>query len=285
MVSAIIQSLAIFFNDWMDYIPPGLLICIASAFIADRKYLEVFRQEFVGTLIMIICTFSAGKWVGANDVTTAWTSHFFGVIAADYIGGGPHVNPGITMSMWCLGKCNYTEAYVRIAGTMGGGLIAFPLFHALSNALKLEPFGGPEFSLADNEDHPVAAFFSETVSTILLCFAIYILNWELHFGTFNYIIKQGLTAIAIRALIEFFPTAGPAINPMLATAWDVFGVGNTYEFPDDMGHYFVYWVGPWIGAIIASITYAIYSGDEIFGMKLPVGPFKKVKAESAKKDD
>merc|ERR1711982_30201 len=99
----------------MDYIPPGLLLCIASAFIADRKYLEAFRHEFIGTLIMIVCTFSAGKWVGANDKTTAWTSHFLGVIVADYVAGGPHVNPGVTMSMWCLGKCNYTEAYVRVA--------------------------------------------------------------------------------------------------------------------------------------------------------------------------
>jgi hypothetical protein len=31
-------------------------------------------------------------------------------------------------------------------------------------------------------------------------------------------------AISIGALIKFFPTTGPAMNPMLATTWATFGV-------------------------------------------------------------
>jgi hypothetical protein len=92
-------------------------------------------------------------------------------------------------------------------------LIAFPLFHAIAEALKLEPFGGPEFNLHDN-DEAIEAFLSEFVATALLMWAIFILNWELNFGSYHYIIKQTLTAVAIRALIEFFPTAGPAMNPV-----------------------------------------------------------------------
>jgi glycerol uptake facilitator-like aquaporin len=45
---------------------------------------------------------------------------------------------------------------------------------------------------------------------------------------------------------------------MLATTWHVFGVGTTYEYPDDFQHYFVYWVGPFMAAITASIIYVIY---------------------------
>jgi hypothetical protein len=45
---------------------------------------------------------------------------------------------------------------------------------------------------------------------------------------------------------------------MLATTWYVFGVGTTYEYPDDFQHYFVYWVGPCMAAIAASIIYVIY---------------------------
>ena len=50
---------------------------------------------------------------------------------------------------------------------------------------------------------------------VLLMILIYTLNWELNFGKYHYWIKQTLTAIGIRYLIETFPTAGPAINPML----------------------------------------------------------------------
>ena len=113
-------------------------------------------------------------------------------------------------------------------------------------------------------------------------FVIYILNWELHFGPYHYIIKQTLTAVAIRLLIEHFPTAGPAMNPMLATAWAVFGVGTKYEYPSAFEHYFVYWIAPCMAAICASITYAIYNGDKIFGATLPFGPLKGKKTVAAK---
>lgn len=120
-------------------------------------------------------------------------------------GGGPHVNPAVTVAMFSLGKVSYTEAYVRIAAQLGGGLISFPLYHAISNALEWTPFGGPEFN---TEGNVVEAFLSEHFATLCLMFAIYVLNWELNFGKHHYIIKQSLTAIAIRFLIEVFPTAG-----------------------------------------------------------------------------
>jgi glycerol uptake facilitator-like aquaporin len=105
----------------------------------------------------------------------------------------------------------------------------------------------------------------------------------MHFGKYHYIIKQFLTAVAIRALIEFFPTAGPAMNPMLATAWNAFGVGTTYEMPSEKEHYFVYWVAPFISATLASIAYCIYAGGKVFGDSVPIGPLKGKAAGKAKK--
>ena len=114
-------------------------------------------------------------------------------------------------------------------------------------------------------------------------FAIYILNWELHFGPYHYIIKQTLTAVAIRLLIQYFPTAGPAMNPMLATSWAVFGVGTKFQYPSEFEHYFVYWIAPFTAAIFASISYAIYNGDKIFGFTLPIGPLKGKKTPAKAK--
>jgi glycerol uptake facilitator-like aquaporin len=209
-----VEYLSAFMTNLVGLVPPGLGLSLATAFIQGGEYLSSFRHEFVGSLLMIAFTFSAGKWIGSESMRMAWTSHFLGVIAADYLGGGPHVNPAVTMSMWCLGKCSYTEAYVRVAGQIGGGLVAFPLYHAISDAMKWVPFGGPEFNAPADTEHAVEAFLSETGATFLLMFVIYILNWELHFGAHHYIIKQSLTAIAIRTLIEVFPTAGPSMNPV-----------------------------------------------------------------------
>mmetsp|Transcript_32801 Transcript_32801/g.79734 ORF Transcript_32801/g.79734 Transcript_32801/m.79734 type:complete len:278 (-) Transcript_32801:264-1097(-) len=275
MVKDHVLNFSQLFHDVSDFFPPGLILSVAAGCVEHRKYWGAYTKEFIGTLLMVCFTFSAGKWIGQDDLMTAWTVHAIGVVAADYFGGGQQVNPAVTVSMWALGKCSYTEAFVRIAGQMGGGLVAFPLFQAMSDHFNLTPFGGPEFSKESNAD----AFLSEFSATFLLMWAIYILNWEFHFGKFHYIIKQTLTAVAIRALIEAFPTAGPAMNPMLATAWDSFGVGKTYELPMDNDHYFVYWVGPFLAGILAAVSYAIYNGDKVFGISMPIGPLKSKKAK------
>eukprot|EP00560_Eucampia_antarctica_P010008 CAMPEP_0197828818 /NCGR_PEP_ID=MMETSP1437-20131217/5345_1 /TAXON_ID=49252 ORGANISM="Eucampia antarctica, Strain CCMP1452" /NCGR_SAMPLE_ID=MMETSP1437 /ASSEMBLY_ACC=CAM_ASM_001096 /LENGTH=185 /DNA_ID=CAMNT_0043430213 /DNA_START=1 /DNA_END=558 /DNA_ORIENTATION=- len=174
---------------------------------------------------------------------------------------------------------------------MGGGLLAFPLYRFVSDKLEWNSLGGPEFSIENVNE----AFLSEFFATILLCFTIYALNWQMNFGKYHYWVKQALTAFAIRFLIEVFPTAGPAMNPMLGTAWAIYASGfsegdnddlimkwsSTGTFPKDIEHYFVYWVAPIIGAVMASYMYVLYAGGTFFGTSLPVGPYKGVESASA----
>lgn len=272
MVASHFAKANIIFNDVSDYLPPGIILTLAAGLVENRKYWEVYKKELIGTVLMVVFTFSAGKWVGVNSLEVAWACHACGVVAADYFGGGQHVNPAVTVSMFALNKCSYTEAFVRVAGQMAGGMVAFPLFHAVADAFGLTPFGGPEFSIEENGE----AALSEFLAMFLLCWVIYILNWEMNFGKNHYWIKQFLTAFAIRALIEYFPTAGPAMNPMLGTTWHSWGVDQRFEFPKENEHYFVYWVAPSVSAILASVTYAIWNGDRVFGQKMP-GPIRKVK--------
>jgi glycerol uptake facilitator-like aquaporin len=250
--------------------PPGLVTCLASAFVGDAKHLHAFRREFVGTLLMIGFTFSPGKWIGRDSLIVAWIAHALGVIASDRIGGGPHVNPAVTASMYALGKCTYTEGYVRVMGSMAGGLVAFPLYSRLSETLGLTPLGGPEYDPKDDAEGLLSGS-SEFVAMVLLMFLIYAVNWELNFGKYHYWIKQTLTALGIRYLIETFPRAGPAINPMLATTWYIFRHGT---YPVHPGFYFTYWISSVAGALFASCVYVIYAGGTVFGMTLPLGPIR-----------
>jgi len=272
------------FNILSTRSPPGIILSLATVFLQNGEFKSAYIHEFIGTLLMVFFTFSAGKWIGENSLPVAWIAHAFGVVAADYIGGGPHVNPGVTLSMFALGKCSYTEAYVRIAGAMAGGLFAFPIFRGFSSTFGLTPLGGPGFLLDEDDDDihlkVSAAFFSEMSATFLLLMAIYFLNWELNFGKYHYWIKQPLTAVAIRYLIEVFPSAGPAMNPMLGTTWAVFSSDGNY--PSDAEHYWIYWAGPFVGATLASFVYVIYAGGTFFGATVPFGPIKdSAKASSA----
>lgn len=100
MVTAAVASFAAFVHDVVDFIPPFFLPIMATAFICDRQYFKCFAQELIGSIIMICFTFSAGKWIGSESLRVAWTSHFFGVIAADFVGNGPMVNPAMSVAFW-----------------------------------------------------------------------------------------------------------------------------------------------------------------------------------------
>lgn len=249
-------------------LPPGLILTLLTIPLVDSKHLKTYTAEFIGTIIMVGLTFSPGKWIFADSLYLAWAVHSIGVVAADKLGGGQHVNPAVSVVMYSLGECDYTEMYVRIAGAMGGGLVAFPLFKAMTDVLGWTELGGPEFNPDGDEDGSLAAT-SEFLATMFLCFLIYLVNWELNFGKFHYWIKQFLTAFGIRALIEIFPTAGPAMNPMLGTTWAVFAYGS---FPEDVRHYLVYWVAAILGGLTSGFAYAVYDGRPFFGQKLPFGP-------------
>jgi len=211
-----------------------------------------------------------------------WAAHALGVIAADKIGGGPQVNPAVSTSMYALGKVGYTEYFVRVAGQMAGGLVAFPLFLVFSNKLSLNALGGPAFSGTTASAASDDAMYAEFTSTFLLCIAIYALNWEINFGKMHYWIKQLLTAVVIRVLIQAFPQAGPAMNPMLATTWATFD-GDEPNPPVDSIHYLIYWVAPCAAAILASAVYVIYAGGTLFNKTLPIGPLKSTKGKGKKK--
>lgn len=266
----VFSSLSSLTSQAASLLPPGLILSIAPAFISKQNF-STYRDEFIGTLLMIGLTFSPGKWIGAASQQIAWTAHAAGVVAADKIGGGQHVNPSVSVGMYSLGKCSYEEMIVRISGAMGGGLVAFPLFKYLTDTLEWTPLGGPEYSPEGDEDASLSAQ-SEFTATFLLMIAIFVLNWELNFGKYHYWIKQTLTAVAIRFLIEVFPTAGPAMNPMLGTVWAAFAYGAKY--PEDIRHYYVYWIASMLGSLCACFAYAVYAGEKFFGVKLPIGPIK-----------
>lgn len=113
LLSSIYQQVA-------PLVPPGLATCLASAFVADGKYLPAFRGEFIGTLLMIGLTFSPGKWIGQDSLAVAWVAHACGVIAADKIGGGQHVNPAVTgevLFIYTIIFHNYFHVKIEVTNT------------------------------------------------------------------------------------------------------------------------------------------------------------------------
>ena len=81
-----IPAAKILFDEGVALFQPGLILSVAAGCVEHRKYWSAYVREFIGTILMVGFTFSAGKWIGQDDVMVAWSVHSVGVILADYIG-------------------------------------------------------------------------------------------------------------------------------------------------------------------------------------------------------
>jgi hypothetical protein len=86
MIKPFIPILKATFEDAAAIFPTGLILSVAAGCVEHKKYWSAYIKEFIGTLLMIVCTFSAGKWFGQDEITIAWTGHAIGVVAADKLG-------------------------------------------------------------------------------------------------------------------------------------------------------------------------------------------------------
>jgi glycerol uptake facilitator-like aquaporin len=106
---------------------PCLILALAYPCLSP-KLRGAFRSEFLGSIVMVGCTFSAGKWWGLSSQNAEWALHAAGVVAADRASGGPDVNPAVTFSMFALGKLSLDAFLAKVAGQLLGGYVAFPLY-------------------------------------------------------------------------------------------------------------------------------------------------------------
>jgi hypothetical protein len=64
-------------------------------------------------------------------------------IATDYLAGGPHMNPAVSLYLYALGEINGKQLVSRSAAAFAGATVAFPLFDFVAARLKLPQLGGP----------------------------------------------------------------------------------------------------------------------------------------------
>ena len=87
---------------------------ILAYFFLPSNLKSTYRHEFLSTSLMITLTFSPGKWTSSSSTAGAWALHVCGVVAADYMSGGAHVNPMVTTVMYTLGKESFEGAVAKV---------------------------------------------------------------------------------------------------------------------------------------------------------------------------
>ncbi|PKA51506.1 Aquaporin SIP1-2 [Apostasia shenzhenica] len=210
-------------------------------------FLWVFCVSTVGTLTSVIASAVQIQAVAPRLVITTVIIAFL-VFVFSLIGealGGASFNPTGTAAFYAAGisRDSLLSLALRFpaqaAGAVGGVLAIVELMPLQYKYM----LGGPSVKV----DLHTAAI-AEGVLTFLISFSVL---WIVINGPRSPIIKSFMVAITtVSLVVAGFKYTGPAMNPANAFGWAyVKNRHNTWE------QFYVYWICPFIGAILAALVY------------------------------
>jgi aquaporin Z len=211
--------------------------------------------EFVGTFTLIFIGAGAIISTGGGDLLLIALAHGLAigvmVSALARISGG-HFNPAVTLGALAGRQITARLALVYWAFQLLGALVAALALFAIFPSSVWQPshLGTPALGTTPGLSWNVSVgtgILVEAVLTFLLVFVVYGTGMDPK-GTFNAV---GGFAIGLTITVDILmggPLTGAAMNP---ARW--FGPAVVSQFFDN---WYVYWIGPFVGAVIAGLVYA-----------------------------
>jgi len=192
---------------------------------------------------------------GMSLVVNAWV--FFRI-------SGGLFNPAVTLGMMIVGATGYIRGALVIVSQILGGIAASGVVAAMMPnelAVKTELGGGTTV---------VQGLFIEMFLTAQLVFTIFMLATEKHEGTFIAPVGIGLS-LFVAELMGVYYTGG-SVNP--ARSFGPAVVDRSFS-----SYHWIYWVGPALGAFVASTFYMFIKALEYETVNLEVADPKKALGE------
>jgi len=200
--------------------------------------------EFVGTFTLIFIGGGAGIISGQDIVAVALANGLaIGIMVSNlgHISGG-HFNPAITLGFVATRRITPVLAVSYWASQLLGAISAAFLLRYLFTKIAVKATApAPSPHITDWK-----ALVLEAIMTVFLVWAVWATAVDLR-GAFKSI--AGL-AIGLTITMDVFvggPVTGAAMNPARAFGPEL--AGNTWT------GWWIYWVGPAAGALIASLLY------------------------------
>ena len=233
---------------------------------------KVFVAEFIGTFALVFVGASAGI-TGAGLLGVA-LAHGLTLAVFAYIYGhisGTHINPAVTLGLAANGNIKWSDAAVYwVAQFSGAALAAFVLnqFLKLLVTMTLIDASGIN-SMATNGalmrgeiPHPYFALGLEALLTFFL------VNTVLHVAVGGKAGPFGGWAIGTTLTLGILaggPLTGGSLNPARSFGPAIFTQALKEGTPDWQNPmlYLIYFVGPFIGAVVAVLVYQLLSGESV----------------------
>ena len=219
---------------------------------------KVFVAEFIGTFALVFVGAAAGLYqVGIVGVALAYG---LAVIALMYALGhisGMHINPAVTLGLVLNGTIKWLEALVYWVAQLAGAVLAAFALKSFIGLLDPTAFAGMASNGLLTMQFPYYAMGVEALLTFLL--VIVVLNMVVEGKT----AQSAAVAVGVAYMIAVFagaPLTGASLNPARSFGPAIFTSAVTPGTPDFQNpmFYLVYFVGPFIGSVVAVLLYQFF---------------------------
>jgi MIP family channel proteins len=225
----------------------------------EPRGMPAFVAETIGTFLLVffICGFISVASAGGFDLAGLALTHAFALAVLIYaLGGtsGAHFNPAVTFALWSIKKISTPNAVVYVVCQCIGGVLG-----ALVVLLLFKDVGDP-VNYGATQIHPSVlhngsvwlALIAEALGTFMLMWAI--MGLAVNPRGEAALAGLGIGAALGVAVMIFGPATGAGLNP---ARWLGPAVASG-RFDD----FWLYVVGPVVGAIVAALAYRWFVLDE-----------------------
>jgi len=211
--------------------------------------------EFIGAFTLIFIGAGAIISTGGGDLLLIALAHGLAIgvmVSALARISGAHFNPAVTLGALAGRQITVRLALLYWAFQLLGALVAALALFAIFPSSVWQPshLGTPALGTTPGLSWNVSVatgILVEAVLTFLLVFVVYGTGMDPK-GTFNAV---GGFAIGLTISVDIMmggPLTGAAMNP---ARW--FGPAVVSQFFDN---WYVYWIGPFLGAVFAGVVYS-----------------------------
>ena len=220
---------------------------------------KVFVAEFIGTFALVFVGAASAMYnVGllgialAHGLTLAVFAYVYGHIS------GTHLNPAVTLGLASNGNIKWSDAAAYWVAQFSGAALAAFLLRMFVSLIDPNAFSAAATNGVLIAEHPYYAMGIEALLTFLL------VNTVLHVSVGDKAGPFAGLAIGLTytiAILAGAPLTGASLNPARSFGPAIFTTalnGTSPDFQNPM-LYLIFFVGPFIGAIVAVLVYQLLS--------------------------
>ena len=229
----------------------------------DVSLLRRVLAEFVGTALLVL--FGAGSVVAALTIGEGQLDYAglgivslaFGLVVALVIytlgtTSGAHINPAVTIALAVVRRFSWAEVGPYVVAQLAGAVAGAALVVAYVGDRATE-LGGVGLTALGSGVNPVQGVVAEALGTFLLLLTIMAVAVDKRApaGWAGFLI--GL-AVAVEIMV-IGPFTGGSVNP--ARSFGPYLVNQVFGGSTPWAEFWVYIVGPCLGAAAAAVTYEL----------------------------